>query len=87
MQGIVKWFSRNRGFGFIKSQGKDYFVHISELEKNSKLEKGDKVSFEAQQAPKGLKAVKVRKGQIRHFVRLRQLNYQRTNHTLRTRRV
>lgn len=61
MQGMVKWFSIKKGFGFIKSQGKDYFVHISELEKNSKLDKGDKVSFEAQQAPKGVKAVKVRK--------------------------
>jgi len=61
MQGTVKWFSSKRGFGFIEFQGKDYFVHISKVEKNSNLEKGDKVYFEAQQAPKGSKAVKVRK--------------------------
>ena len=61
MQGTVKWFSSQKGFGFIEFQGKDYFVHISEVEKNSNLEKGDKVYFEAQQALKGSRAVKVRK--------------------------
>ena len=61
MEGTLKWFDVKRGFGFIKSEGKDYFVHISNIEKNSKIEKGDKVFFEAQQAPKGTKAVKVRK--------------------------
>jgi len=61
MEGIVKWFSSKRGFGFIESQGRDYFVHISNIEENSKLEKGDKVSFEPKESPKGTKAVKVRK--------------------------
>ncbi len=61
MKGIVKWFSRNRGFGFIKSEGKDYFVHRWDIEANSKIEKGDKVSFEPEETSKGIKAVKVRK--------------------------
>lgn len=61
MQGMVKWFSIKKGFGFIEAQGKDYFVHVNDVQKNSQLDKGDKVSFEAQQAPKGSKAVKVRK--------------------------
>lgn len=61
LKGTVKWFNRNRGFGFIKSEGKDYFVHRWDIEANSELEKGDKVSFEAEEAPKGTKAVKVRK--------------------------
>ncbi len=61
MEGVVKWFSEKRGFGFIEFQGKDYFVHISKVEKNSYLEKGDKVSFEPEEDPKGTKAVKVRK--------------------------
>ena len=61
MEGIVKWFSPYRGFGFIKSQGKDYFVHKSNIEKNLNLDKGDKVFFETKQALKGIKAVKVRK--------------------------
>jgi CspA family cold shock protein len=61
MQGIVKWFDRNRGFGFIESEGKDYFFHISMLEANSKINKGDKVSFEAKESSRGIRAVKVRK--------------------------
>lgn len=61
MQGTVKWFNVKKGFGFIEAQGKDYFVHINDLQKNSQLDKGDKVSFEALQAPKGDKAVNVRK--------------------------
>lgn len=61
MKGIVKWFSKERGFGFIESGGKNYFVHISKVEKNSYLEKGDKVSFEALQDRKGPKAINVKK--------------------------
>lgn len=61
MEGVVKWFSPYRGFGFITSQGKDYFVHKSDIEKKLNLDKGDEVSFEPQQALKGSKAVKVRK--------------------------
>jgi len=61
MEGIVKWFDREKGFGFIKSEGKDYFVHRWDIETKSKLEKGDKVSFEPEKARKGTKAVKVRK--------------------------
>jgi len=61
MEGIVKWFSPYRGFGFIKSQGKDYFVHKSDIEKNLNLDRGDKVFFEAQESAKGTKAIKVKK--------------------------
>ncbi|MQY58133.1 MAG: cold-shock protein [Clostridia bacterium] len=61
MKGIIKWFDRKRGFGFIKSEGKDYFFHISMLEEDSKIEKGDKVFFEPEESPRGTKAVKVRK--------------------------
>ena len=61
MQGTIKWFSMKKAYGFIECQGKDYFVHIKDVQKNSQLDKGDKVSFEVQQAPKGSKAVKVRK--------------------------
>lgn len=61
MEGVVKWFKSKKRYGFIESRGKDYFVHIWDIQKNSKLEKGDKVSLEAQESPKGTKAVKVRK--------------------------
>ncbi len=61
INGVVKWFSIKKAYGFIESQGKDYFVHIKDIEKNLQLEKGDKVSFEPEEDPKGTKAVKVRK--------------------------
>ena len=61
MEGTVKWFARKKGFGFIESQGKKYFVHISNIEANSELDKGDKVFFEPKESPRGTRAVKVKK--------------------------
>ena len=29
VSGKVKWFNESKGFGFIESNGKDYFVHFS----------------------------------------------------------
>ncbi|MBA7615282.1 Cold shock protein CspC [subsurface metagenome] len=61
MRGMVKWFSIKKGYGFIVCEGKDYFVHVNDIEKDSNLDKGDQVSFEAEQAKKGVKAVNVRR--------------------------
>lgn len=61
MQGNVKWFNSKKGYGFIESQGKDYFFHISQVEENLELDKGDEVYFEVEQAPKGIKAVNISK--------------------------
>ncbi|MDB4022092.1 cold-shock protein [Litorivicinus sp.] len=51
--GKVKFFSQDRGFGFIApdSGGKDVFVHISALELKgiSTLSDGQKVTFETQE--------------------------------------
>jgi CspA family cold shock protein len=50
MQGTVKWFNSQKGFGFIQPQdgGKDVFVHISAVERAglNTLNEGQKVSFE-----------------------------------------
>ena len=50
MQGTVKWFNSQKGFGFIQpSDGsKDVFVHISAVERAgmSGLNEGQKVSFD-----------------------------------------
>lgn len=58
--GTVKWFNATKGFGFIKPDdgSADVFVHISALEKAgiSALTEGQKVSFNAQNEPKGKKA-------------------------------
>jgi cold shock protein len=49
-QGTVKWFSGQKGFGFIQPDdgSKDVFVHISAVERAGmqSLNEGQKVSFE-----------------------------------------
>ena len=60
--GVVKWFNRVKGFGFIKpEQGEDVFVHYSAIrgEGYRNLEENDKVEFTITQGPKGLQAVDV----------------------------
>jgi CspA family cold shock protein len=53
--GHVKWFNEKKGFGFIESEGKDYFVHYSSIRgpgfKN--LTEGQKVEFKVGSGPKG----------------------------------
>ena len=50
MNGTVKWFNPNKGYGFISPEdgSKDVFVHISSLEKSGLriLSEGQNVSFE-----------------------------------------
>lgn len=62
--GTVKWFSDEKGFGFItpESGSKDVFVHHSNIAGSgfSTLAEGAKVEFETQEGPKGLEATGVR---------------------------
>ena len=52
--GIVKWFNDIKGFGFIQSEGKDYFVHYSCIHNDSKtLADGALVSFKIIDGQKG----------------------------------
>jgi cold shock protein len=61
--GTVKWFSDDKGFGFITpdDEGKDLFVHHSEISGAGfrSLSEGAKVSYDSQPGDKGPKAVNV----------------------------
>jgi CspA family cold shock protein len=61
--GTVKWFSDEKGFGFITPDegGKDLFVHFSAIAGNGfrTLAEGAKVSYEAEEGPKGPNAANV----------------------------
>ena len=62
-QGTVKWFSDEKGFGFITPDdgGKDLFVHFQGIAGDGfrTLAEGAKVSFDAEAGDKGPKAVNV----------------------------
>ncbi|MBL7071665.1 MAG: cold shock domain-containing protein [Candidatus Omnitrophica bacterium] len=62
--GKVKWFSKQKGYGFITlASGSDVFVHHSVIEGDGfkTLEEGQEVELEVQDGPKGKQAAKVLK--------------------------
>ena len=64
VQGIVKWFNGQKGYGFItKDDGQDVFVHYSAINGQGfrSLEEGQRVEFEITQGPKGFQAANVSK--------------------------
>lgn len=62
-QGVVKWFSNEKGFGFISREGaEDVFVHYSALQGEGyrSLNEGQAVEFDVVDGPKGKQASNVR---------------------------
>ncbi len=63
-EGTVKWFSEQKGYGFIEQEeGPDLFVHHSDInmEGFKNLAEGDQVSFEIGEGAKGPAAKNVTK--------------------------
>ena len=59
VEGKVKWFNDEKGFGFIEQDGgKDVFVHFSAINGSGRktLKEGQRVTFEVTQGPKGKQA-------------------------------
>ena len=65
-EGEVKWFSDEKGFGFIEPDegDEDVFVHHSDIqvEGYASLKEGQRVSYELAQTEKGPKALQVNPG-------------------------
>ena len=62
-QGTVKWFSNEKGFGFITREGaEDVFVHFSAIAGDGykSLNEGQAVEFDVVDGPKGKQAANVR---------------------------
>jgi CspA family cold shock protein len=54
--GIVKWFSDKKGYGFIEQEeGQDIFVHYSSINSPGfkSLSEGDRVSFDVEESDRG----------------------------------
>jgi CspA family cold shock protein len=62
MKGTVKWFSKQKGYGFISDEdGNDVFVHFSgiNMEGYKSLNEGAQVEYEIADGEKGPQAVNV----------------------------
>lgn len=62
MQGKVKWFNAEKGFGFIESaEGGDVFVHFSAIQSEGfkTLDEGQDVEFDVVQGARGPQAANV----------------------------
>ena len=60
--GVVKWFSNQKGYGFIQTNdGEDIFVHFSAIKSEGfkTLSQGQEVEFEISECPKGTQAANV----------------------------
>jgi CspA family cold shock protein len=61
-EGIVKWFSNKKGYGFIEQEeGNDLFVHYTAITMDGfkTLSEGDKVTFEVEDSSRGPEAKNV----------------------------
>ena len=69
LEGEVKWFSNDRGFGFINpllnnesiDESLEYFVHFSNINMDGfkTLQAKQRVAFELRDTPKGIQAIDV----------------------------
>jgi CspA family cold shock protein len=62
MEGKVKWFNADKGFGFIeKEDGGDVFVHFSAIqgEGYKSLDENERVKFDVTQGERGPQAINV----------------------------
>jgi CspA family cold shock protein len=62
MEGKIKWYNPIKGFGFIVGEdGKDIFVHQSDVPTGVSLNDDDPVEYEIEQSERGPKAKNIKK--------------------------
>jgi Cold shock proteins len=64
LNGTVKWFNAEKGYGFITDEnGQDVFVHYSAIQEEGfkSLEEGESVEFDVIQGERGPQAANVQK--------------------------
>ncbi len=62
MNGTVKWFNAEKGFGFITGEdNNDYFAHFSEIQIDGykSLNENEEVTFEVKQGDRGPQAANI----------------------------
>lgn len=62
MNGVVKWFNSEKGYGFIEGEsGEDVFVHFSAIQSQGfkSLDEGQRVTFEIEKGQRGNQAINV----------------------------
>ena len=61
MKGTIKWYRKEKGYGFITGEdGKDYFLHHSNLPVDEDNIDGQNVEFESKSTQRGVQAVDVK---------------------------
>ena len=60
-QGNVRWYDKVKGYGFVKHEDEDVFIHYSAIKEKYVPENGDLISFEVVPGLKGLKAQNITK--------------------------
>lgn len=57
MEGVIKWFSEEKGYGFITAANNiDYYFHVSDIKGSLLPEKGQNAHFNAESTSKGHRA-------------------------------
>lgn len=63
--GVVKWFDKDRGYGYISAEnGRDVFVHYSQVKEkthNKDLHEGEQVTFDIVEKDNSIMAINVQK--------------------------